>query len=241
MINDYENLLRSIILHFLGNDSNNYRVTPERIKRWFEKKAEEFKKYGLITEDRIIYYSDFYDLETIIDKNWEAFNPMLGDKRRFQTFFKEVSKFRNTIAHGRTLTRSQALILEGIFLDLKNQKTMYHNKNENKDDYFIRITKISDNLGNIWTCSHGPRPTLRVGDEYELLVEATDPKEREIEYQIFMFNNINIVQKSNRFNIVITQEMVSSFEFVVIGAYTPESSYNNRDSFNISVTIFPKL
>ena len=36
----------------------------------------------------ILFYSDFYDLETIIDKNWESFLPVLNDKKIDKDFLK---------------------------------------------------------------------------------------------------------------------------------------------------------
>jgi hypothetical protein len=188
MINEYENTLRTIIINFLGSgDSVEYKVSNDRIERWKEKREIESKKNnGLNFETRILYYSDFYDLKAIVLKHWELFIKVFHDKKRFEVFFPELENFRNTISHGRNLTLSQESLLKGIVLDLKNQITVFHNKNEMKEDFFIRITKINDNLGNIWEQGgNSPAPILRVGDEYELLIEANDPKGRNIKYKIF--------------------------------------------------------
>ncbi|MFD2915626.1 hypothetical protein [Psychroserpens luteus] len=66
-----------------------------------------------------------------------------------------------------------------------------------KDDYFIEIIKINDNIGTIWEKGSSPKkPVIRVGDEYELIVEANDPKGREIEYEIFVITtDFKITQK----------------------------------------------
>jgi hypothetical protein len=189
MINEYENLLRTIILEFLGDNPSEYKISDERINKWKEKKDIEVKKSkGICLENRLIYYSDFYDLKTIINKNWELFSLVFLNKKRFEVFFEELENYRNSAMHGRSLTKSQNLILEGILLDQKNLKTIYHNKNKMKEDYFIQITKVSDNIGNIWSeTGKSNKPILRVDDEYELLVEATDPLDREIIYELFFF------------------------------------------------------
>jgi hypothetical protein len=73
MIQEYENLLRSIISNTLGIvDETDFKVSPERIVKWKDKREEELKKFdGILSEKRLIYYSDFYDLGNIISKNWD--------------------------------------------------------------------------------------------------------------------------------------------------------------------------
>jgi len=243
VINKYENTLRRLIISFIGaNDSSNYKVSPDRIEKWKEKRDIELKKNkGILFENRLIYYSDFYDLKTIIDKNWETFSPALNNKKRFEIFFKEVENYRNTVAHGRNLTLSQNLLLEGILIDIKNTITIYHNKNEMKNDFFIEVIKINDNLGNIWSKNQNwNKPVLRVGDEYELLIEANDPKDREIEYQIFTLADFKIKQKSNRFNFEVGNELVGKNTTLYVSASTPSSEYENSDGPLLSITVLPK-
>src|SRR5659263_238113 len=122
MVNDYENTLRGLIVQIIGgDDTSSYKVTEERIVIWKAKREAESKKSnGVFYENRLLYYSDFYDLESIIIKNWELFLPILGNKKRFEVFFSEIERCRNTIAHGRNLISSQELLLSGITSDLKN-------------------------------------------------------------------------------------------------------------------------
>jgi hypothetical protein len=243
MINEYENTLRRLIIYIIGSDDNSdYKVSSERIEKWKEKRDIEVRKNkGLTFENRILYYSDFYDLKTIIDKNWSSFLPVLSNKKRFDVFFKELENYRNTISHGRNLTLSQSLLLEGILIDLKNTITIFHNKNEMKEDYFIRIIKINDNLGNIWESSlKGKKPILRVGDQYEILIEANDPKNRDIEYKIFTLNKFSVTQKSNRFNIEINNNLVGANTTLYVQAFTPKSEYKNEAIIMINITVLPK-
>jgi len=242
MINEYENTLRRIILMIFGEDTSLYKVSPERIAKWEEKKETEFKKNkDILFEKRLLYYSDFYDLKTIIIKNWEKFLPILHDKKRFETFFEELERFRNTVAHGRNLTLSQENLLTGITLDLKNLITIYHNKNEMKEDFFIRLIKVTDNLGNSWESGKpSPSPTLRVGDEYELIVEAHDPKGRQISYEIFLLSSFKMKQLSNRLSFTITNDMVDQSTIFYLNVSTPDSEYNNKDGILIRITILPQ-
>ncbi|MEO0046960.1 MAG: hypothetical protein RL705_2151 [Bacteroidota bacterium] len=243
MINEYENLLRKIVLEFLAEEISEYKISEERTSKWLEKKEIEAKKNkGILFEKRLIYYSDFYDLKTIILKNWDKFMPVFLNKKRFEIFFDEVESYRNTVMHGRNLTKSQNLILEGILTDTKNLKTVYHNKNEMKDDFFIRIDRVSDNLGNIWGSDllSLDRPVLRVGDEYEVLVEATDPKGREIEYDIYSREALHIVQKENRFNFTIENSYISKSRSILVSAKTPNSEYKNFALFSFDIIVLPE-
>ncbi len=243
MINEYENTLRRLIIALIGSeDISDYKVSSDRIEKWKEKRDIEIKKNkGLLFENRIIFYSDFYDLKTIIEKNWSLFLPILDNKKRFEIFFKELENYRNTISHGRNLTLSQNLLLEGILIDLKNTITIYHNKNEMMDDYFIRILKINDSLGNIWESSlKGKRPILRVGDQYELFIEANDPKNRDIEYKISSLGKFSLNQKSNRFNFEVDSNLVGQNTTFIVKAFTPKSEYKNEATKVISVTVLPK-
>ncbi|SHG07742.1 hypothetical protein SAMN05444274_1382 [Mariniphaga anaerophila] len=240
---EYENTLRLLIITKLGDDDNApYKVSDERISKWIEKREIELKKYkGILTENRIIYYSDFYDLKTIIFKNWEIFLPILKNKKRFEIFHNEIENFRNSVAHGRNLTLSQEYLLKGITSDLKNQITIYHNKNEMKDDFFIEIIRVTDNLGNTWNRSMPkPIPILRAGDNYELTIEANDPKDRKILYRLDSHLKIDMTQESNRFNFEITIDMVGKNVYILVMAETPESEYKNEDCMEINFTILPK-
>jgi len=245
MTNVYENTLRYLIIDVIGGDDDApFKVSNDRVEKWKEKREIEHKKNNEISfEKRLIYYSDFYDLRTIITKNWELFLPILKDKKRFEVFFSEAENLRNTVAHGRNLTLSQENLLHGITSDIKNLITIYHNKNEMKDDFFIRISKVNDNLGNVWGEKISPKmPVLRVGDEYELVVEANDPKGREIEYEVYILGtaDFGVKQTNPRMNFTITNELVSKARTLYVTARTPFSEYENQDLLTIHVTILPK-
>lgn len=243
MVNEFENTLRSLIIKVIGDaDDSPYKISEERIITWKEKREIELKKFhGVLSEQRLLYFSDFYDLRTIIHKNWESFLSILIDKKRFEVFFSEVEKFRNTLAHGRTLTSSQTNLLNGIITDLKNQVTIYHNKNEMKEDYFIHVTRVSDNLGNVWPTYPTPSPTLRVGDEYELIVDANDPKDRIILYRLIFDADVIVDnQESNKFKLKFEKNHIGRNKSILIQAFTPEADYENKHGLVIDITVLPE-
>jgi len=244
MINEYENTLRRLIINIIGGeDTSSYLVSEDRIEKWKDKRETAKKKNkGILLENELLYYSDFYDLKTIITKNWELFLDILKDKKRFEIFFSEIENYRNTLAHGRNLISSQENLLKGITSDLKNSITIYHNRNEMKDDFFIQIIKVSDNLGNTWenTMSE-PIPTLRIGDEYELFIDANDPKDRKVSYNLDIYQgSINVYQDSNHFTFTINKLMVGPKTTINLSVSTPGSKYKNVDFFTVFITVLPE-
>jgi hypothetical protein len=128
--------------------------------------------------------------------------------------------------------------------DLKTKITKYHNKNLNIDDYFIKIMKVSDSIGHVWGAPNRLEAgfhtdsTLRVGDRLEFLIDAFDPKGRQIIYEL---NCGRLNQKNDdvKFIIEITKEMISipaSFHFTVS---TEESDYENNAKFSVFYTVLP--
>lgn len=242
MFNEYENTLRKVILLVLGENPESYKISQDRILKWKEKQDIKLtNQKPTINESRIIYFSDFYDLETIVTKNWDKFQPVLLNKKRFEVFFAEIESCRNEIAHGREITSYQDHLLKGITLDLKSLLTVYHNKNQMITDYFIRILKVSDNLGNIWENSASSKKvTLREGDYYELIIDAHDPKSREIEYELHTLAGFSLKQKSNRFNFTIPKLLISQSTNLICIASTPLSDYTNKDTLSFRLTVLPK-
>ena len=244
MTYEYENTLRKIITLTLGSsDDTNYGVTSDRIEKWKEKREIETKKYiGVLAEKRLIYYSDFYDLKNIINKNWETLKPILNDKKRFEVFFQEVEKYRNTTAHGRELFLYQQDLLNGIIKDLQSSFVIYHNKNMDANDYFVRILKISDSIGTVQDITDANFVTsnkiIRVGDIIEFIVEAIDPKGGEIEYSIST-EGLYLKTKEKKFSITVNKAMIGKFNSFRITAKTNESEYDNSGVISIHYTILP--
>ena len=220
MINEYENTLRRLIIQVIGgDDSSPYKITDDRRAKWIDKRETEAKRNnGVLFEDGLLYYSDFFDLKTIISNNWNQFLPILKDKKRFEIFFSEMENYRNTISHGRNLILGQEYLLKGILSDLKTLITVFHNKNEMKEDFFIEIIKVTDNLGNVWEPGlRGNTPVLRVGDEYQLIVEANDPRSRKIEYELNSIkSDFKVVSNSNRFSFTIEKKLIGPHTILLI-------------------------
>lgn len=85
-LKDAENALRDFIALMLSNKHgsnwiNGCGVTSERLIKWEERRqVEEKRQKGGNVDERLIYYADFYDLATILEKHWNAtFAEVFGD------------------------------------------------------------------------------------------------------------------------------------------------------------------
>ena len=83
--------------------------------------------------------------------------------------------------------------------------------------------------------------TLRIGDEYELFIDANDPKDRKIYYNLDIYQgNINVTQDSNHFIFTINKLMVGQKTVINLKAYTADQKYNNENHFTIFITVLPE-
>ncbi|MDP2856809.1 MAG: Swt1 family HEPN domain-containing protein [Bacillota bacterium] len=192
---DAENALRDFIASVLARQRQDWvdtcGVSAERLAKWRERQeTERGRQKGGVVEERLIYYADFYDLKTILTKNWSGpFSDALGDRRTMQVFLTELERLRDPDAHRRELLPHQQSLAVGISGEIRTRIVRYRSKMETTDDYFPRIESARDSLGNIWVphyVSEGRQldcnMVLRSGDVIEYTVAASDPEGLPLEY-----------------------------------------------------------
>ncbi len=119
-VKDTENLLRDFIAAVLesvfGRDwPAKCGVTAERVGKWEERReSEKARQEGGAVDPRLIYYADFYDIQTLLKKNWQKFAPALGDLKTMEVYLDELEKLRDPGAHGRELLPHQKQLACGI-------------------------------------------------------------------------------------------------------------------------------
>lgn len=86
-------------------------VTEERLKKWRERRGSK-------TKVSLIDFSDFYDLRTIIEKNWEMFANCFENRKRTDVFLAQLELLRNDLAHNRDMGREQSMLCIGMSSDL---------------------------------------------------------------------------------------------------------------------------
>lgn len=192
-LKDTENVLRDTISDLLSkkygkNWAEKSGVSAERIEKWNQRlRDEEKQQISGVVEERIIYYADFYDIKTILEKRWaDGFSDIFGKFKTMEVWLSELEKIRNPDAHRRELLPHQKHLVLGIAGEIRTRLIRYRSKMETSEDYFPRIESVRDSIGNILTYggSKNTSNILRVGDTIEFLVTASDPLGGEIEYAL---------------------------------------------------------
>ncbi len=255
-IRDVENLLRDFIAGVLENSfGSNWAeksgVTPERIEKWKQRKENEQRRQeGGVVEPRIIYYADFYDLGTILKKNWEKFTPALGDLKTIEVYLGELEKMRDAEAHGRDLLPHQKKLAIGIAGEIRTRLIRFRSKQETSEDYFPRIESVRDSIGNVWTPETGDghnrftKHILRPGDVIDFVVIASDPQGEELDYRLAVDHDFSKQwQSSNVFRVTIDERHISTLFSVQLQiksrrAHHAMKSYD--DGVQFTYTVLPK-
>jgi len=182
-----ENALRRIVDR-VGRDLHGaewaaaFGISPSVLDRWRRNQARELDRRGAgIAEDRLIYFSDFGDLEQIILGQWASFEPVFLDRERTAVYLRKLRELRNPDAHRRALTATEKALITGMAGELRTQVTRYLSQRDTPDEFFPRLDSLRDNLGNAF--GHGGRrPVIRVGDVLEFVAEGWDPEGAQLEY-----------------------------------------------------------
>lgn len=152
-INGVENALRDLVEVVMTRKIgpqwiSSAGVSVERVEKWKERRAEEPKRRpGGSTEDRLLYYSDFSDVVSIIQKNWSGeFKTCIDERKRFDVYTDRLAAFRNPDAHSRMLRPFEEHLVEGICGELIQEITVYLSSGAGgpEPEYFARIEEVTD-------------------------------------------------------------------------------------------------
>lgn len=196
-ISPLENALRDFIDYILtkkyGRDwVTHLRLAPEKIAKWNATQREEFGALTTTTLDgRLLYYSQFHELETIMYKHWEdGFHEAFpGGKRWLEVMLGEINKLRNPTAHSRELMEYQKHLVLGITGEIRTRIMKFRGLKDDMDSYFPVIEHVADSLGNkeanpAYGCGIEASEPVRVGDAVEIRVSSTDPLGQPMLYHI---------------------------------------------------------
>lgn len=235
-----ENSIRDTISFVLtkkyGADWPSYSgISEQRLAQWQEKRTAEEKKLGR-SDPRIIYYSDFYDLQTLIKKNWDnGLSEVFGKQREIEVLLEILEEIRNPDAHRRELLPHQKHLAIGISGRIRTTITEYFSKMETGESYYPRIECVQDNFGNSWTLGDGsPLATgrsLRPGDVIEFSVSATDPLGEVLEFAVAALS-IPLKyewQESGDFSIVLDSSHVQTALYIRIAVRSKREFHSAMD------------
>lgn len=167
-------------------------------------------------EERLLYYADFYDIKTILDKRWELFAPALGEKKTMAVWLEELEKLRDPDAHRRELLPHQKHLALGISGEIRGRIVRYRSKQETADDCFPRIESARDNFGNIWTQGQKLHTAitethLRPGDQLDFIITAADPLGEKLLYRMDIKGNSGPWQESEVFSLTVTEQHIGRY------------------------------
>lgn len=218
-------------------------VSPSRLEKWRDRRATEAKRQQTgVVEERLLYYADFYDLSTILKKQWNGeFADAFGGKlKTIEVFLDELEKLRDPYAHQRELLPHQKHLVLGLSGEIRNRLVRYRSIMETSEDYYPRLESVRDNLGNVWVASSGSaecrtQNRLRIGDKLEFSVSATDPKGEILSYSAAKYSSTEAPewQEDNVLNLTITPQDVRKdlWVFVRIRSPRPYHAQGSHDGF----------
>jgi len=254
-LKDAENALRDFISAILskkfGEDwIEKCGVSAERVEKWRERKIEEEKRqrFGTV-EERLLYYADFYDLKTILKRNWEGeFSEAFGDWKTIEVWLDELGRLRDPDAHRRELLPHQKNLAVGIVGEIRTRIVRYRSKQETSEDYFPRIESVRDSFGSLFPSGIGgpvfTKTILRPNDVIDFVITASDPFDAELEYGIDVGGIFaeTIWQKENSFSAKILENHIGNMFTIRFLIRSPRKYHawgNHDDSVEFKYTVLP--
>ena len=239
-LKDTENALRDFIASVLTKKFgaewiDKCGVTPERIEKWQEsKKIEEKRQQFGTVEERLIYYAEFYDLKTILEKQWELFGEALGKKRTMEVWLDELGRFRDPDAHRRELLPHHKHLAVGIAGEIRTRLVRYRSKQETIEDFFSMIESARDSFGNLFLSL--ARSTilteiiLRPNDVIDFAITASDPFGDQLEYGIrTQVDRAINWQKDNSFSVRILESHIRKSFMITLYIRSPRKHHAYKD------------
>lgn len=186
--------LRDLIADLLP-DVTRLGVTDARLSSWDARREEERRRrVGAVIDERLLSYSDFTDLETIVAKNWTTFKPCFGDLGRLKTYLHRLSALRNPGAHSRPLLPFEEALVVGMCGEIRQQVTIFRSEGMGapEPEHFPRITEVRDSYGNRTAGLTEPTAPpvidtgliLRPGDELIFSGSAWDPADGSLSWHV---------------------------------------------------------
>ncbi len=247
-LKDTENSLRDFIAVILQRKLGEQwiekcGVTESRIETWRKRKlTEEKRQFPGSVEERLLYYADFYDIGTILEKHWSGeFSSAFGELRTMRVWLGEMERFRDPDAHRRELLPHQQHLVSGIAGEIRTRLISYRSKTDTSESYYPRMESVRDSVGNgitdggILQC----RTTrLRPGDVLDFVVTASDPLGSDLEYAITVSGHHHSLawQRSNHLSLTIAKEHVMKAFTVILWIRSPrefhaQSYYDDSSTF----------
>lgn len=196
------------------------KVVPhEVLERWRSVRAEEERQRAghVLAGVTDLSYAFLGDLVELIKKkgHWsKLFEPIFGEKAATFALLDLLQRIRRPVDHARPLLPFEEDLASGIAGYLRNRVTIYLSNQDPIGDYYSRIERVEDNLGNAFTHQPGADPdligvintatTLRVGDQVRFRCRGTDPEGRPLNWRLAAGGQVTDPQIGDEVDLVWT-------------------------------------
>jgi Swt1-like HEPN len=251
-LKDAENALRDFIADMLSKSlgqgwEEKCGVSADRIEKWRERKQVEATRQETgVVDERLLYYTDFYDLKNILKKHWSAiFSPALGDWKTLDVWLSELEKLRDPDAHRRELLPHQHHLALGISGEIRTRIVRFRSMQETSKSYFPRIDCIRDSLGSIWTYSEtsvalNTGKNVRPGDTIDFVITASDPMGDPLQYSLAVGLGPIEWQDSNVFSYTFKKTNVGELFELLFRIRSPRA-YHAHSDWDAHVQLFYRV
>lgn len=174
------------------------QLEPNAVQILVERRAEEDKRRdGISVSQDLLDYTEIYQLKALVNDNWEATKVVLDDKKRTDVYLGIILDVRNTIGHSRPVVPSERLLLAGAAGQIRNQLARYRSSQDGSALHYSSIDSARDMSGrngfphDTFPASVGQDlPRVDVGDEIAFEVAGTDPRNRELNWSLYVGSNL---------------------------------------------------
>lgn len=186
-------LIDSKLTASIGQDWIKQVVSEPRIQKWQSRLDDEKNRAhgkGQIpnVNERLLEYSELFELRDLVHKHWEEFAFALGNKSRTLALLDEIGSYRNDIAHSRPLQSFQAQLVGGVAGLIRNRVILALSSSDATGSHYPSFTLARDAFGQELTKAPSDEPFVHIvspiepllhpGDRVEFEFEAVDPQGR---------------------------------------------------------------
>ncbi|WP_139169822.1 hypothetical protein [Mycolicibacterium fluoranthenivorans] len=140
-----ETALRAIIRLAVPNWMND--LNSSAVASLEAKLAEEAKRRdGIQVSQDLLDYTEIYELQTIINKHWDAVKPILDDKKRTDVYLGIIFDVRNSIGHSRPVYGAERLLLAGAAGQIRNQLARYKAHSDGPQRHYPSLDSARDSM-----------------------------------------------------------------------------------------------
>lgn len=189
-VNALEAALRLLVRAVLGEEWQE-RSGLDVVELQRRRNEEAKSRDATVVSENLLDFTYLYELRKVIDRLWEKFKPVFGDKKRFDVYLDRVEDFRNAPMHSRLLLPFEEELLSGMVGEIRSAVTIFRSRQGPDQQFYPVIDSILDSYGNaadlepdraIGSTDTGLR--LSVGDSVTFTCRGWDPQGRQLRWRL---------------------------------------------------------